>query len=264
MSLENEFALETENNQLKQCRICWDDDKPSDIISPCLCSGGSAYVHRKCLNDWRSENIGGESFKFCDVCKFEFVIETVLSDSKTERQRLLKYHLFAIRDSTVIILMVQTVIIGLAFLLKMIDKTNETLKKLFPHSINGFTVYYLSAFLLLLALSGVIIFIILLCVSGNSSSSHSHVSRSSSLSRCMNTNGFVTGIIINVIICAFIGFFFGIIISVIMIRKIMKHHTSKLWLRQEAEKYVIKDSQGQKKDLEDKILIQIKDIIVRH
>ncbi|CAF1620553.1 unnamed protein product [Rotaria magnacalcarata] len=189
MSLENEFDLETGNNQLKQCcRICWDDGEPSDIISPCLRSGGSAYIHSKCLNDWRLENIGCASFKFCDVCKFEFVIETVLSDSKTERQRQLKYHLFVIRDATVIILMVQTVIIGLAFLLKMIDKTNETLKQLFPYSINGFMVYYLSAFLLLLTLSGVIIFIILFCASGNSTSSHNHVSRSSSLSSCMNTN----------------------------------------------------------------------------
>ncbi|CAF3354862.1 unnamed protein product, partial [Rotaria sp. Silwood2] len=30
----------------------------------------------------------------------------------------------------------------------------------------------------------------------------------------------------------------------------MKHHTSKLWLRQEAEKYIIKDFQGRRKELE--------------
>ncbi|CAF4008937.1 unnamed protein product [Rotaria sordida] len=58
MSLESQDDLTAANNQLKQCRICLDNDNPNDIISPCLCSGGSAYVHRKCLNDWRSENAG--------------------------------------------------------------------------------------------------------------------------------------------------------------------------------------------------------------
>ncbi|CAF4154999.1 unnamed protein product [Rotaria sordida] len=58
MSLESQDDLTVANNQLKQCRICLDNDNPTDIISPCLCSGGSAYIHRKCLNDWRSENVG--------------------------------------------------------------------------------------------------------------------------------------------------------------------------------------------------------------
>jgi hypothetical protein len=30
----------------------------------------------------------------------------------------------------------------------------------------------------------------------------------------------------------------------------MKHHASKLWLRQEAEKYTVKDFQGRRGDLE--------------
>ncbi|CAF3620145.1 unnamed protein product [Rotaria sordida] len=61
MSLESQDDLTAANNQLKQCRICLDNDNPNDIISPCLCSGGSAYVHRKCLNDWRSEDARGKS-----------------------------------------------------------------------------------------------------------------------------------------------------------------------------------------------------------
>ncbi|CAF5173447.1 unnamed protein product [Rotaria magnacalcarata] len=66
MPLESGQNSTAANDQSKQCRICLDDDNPNDIISPCLCSGGSAYVHRKCLNEWRSENAGGRGFKYCD------------------------------------------------------------------------------------------------------------------------------------------------------------------------------------------------------
>ncbi|CAF1545176.1 unnamed protein product, partial [Rotaria sordida] len=54
------MSIRVENEQEKQCRICLDTDNSNDIISPCLCSGNSAYVHRKCLNHWRAENKRGK------------------------------------------------------------------------------------------------------------------------------------------------------------------------------------------------------------
>ncbi|CAF1234418.1 unnamed protein product [Rotaria sp. Silwood1] len=250
MSLESKDNLEVTNNQLKQCRICLDNDNPNDIISPCLCSGSSAYVHRKCLNDWRSENAGGKSFKFCDIYQFEYGIETILTDPKTERERLLKYHFYVAHDSTVIILLVQLIILGVAFLLKAIDKKDDNIKNLFSQSIDRFTVYYLSAFILLLAIVGFIAVIIFFCATTSSTNSRSNGSRNSSQNSSININGLFTGAVAIVLICAVIGLFVGIIVSVIILRKIMKHHTSKLWLRQEAEKYIIKDFQGQRKELE--------------
>jgi len=56
---------------VKQCRICLETDNENDLISPCLCSGSSADVHRKCLDNWRSLNTNGKAFKFCNVCEFE-------------------------------------------------------------------------------------------------------------------------------------------------------------------------------------------------
>ena len=52
---------------IKPCRICLDSDNPDEIISSCLYSTGSTYVHRKCLNHWRAQNAAGKSFKFCDI-----------------------------------------------------------------------------------------------------------------------------------------------------------------------------------------------------
>ncbi|CAF3359271.1 unnamed protein product [Rotaria socialis] len=240
MLLESGQNSTTANSQSKQCRICLDDDNPNDIISPCLCSGGSAYIHRKCLNEWRSENAGGRGFKYCDVCKFEYIVESVSSDAKAERERLLKYYVFVIRDSTAIILLVQFVILVLAFLLKFMDRKSGNVKDLFPELIKGFMVYYLSAVILLLAIVGLITMIIFFCAS---------LSRSSSTGNC-NTNGMCGSVVAFIIVCALVGLIVGVVASVILLKKLMKHHASQLWLRQEAEKYIIKDFQDRRSELE--------------
>ncbi|CAF1077562.1 unnamed protein product [Rotaria magnacalcarata] len=240
MPLESGQNSTAANDQSKQCRICLDDDNPNDIISPCLCSGGSAYVHRKCLNEWRSENAGGRGFKYCDVCKFEYIVESVLSDAKTERKRLLKYYFFVIRDSTAILLLIQIFIVVLAFLLKFMDRKSGNVKDLFPELVKGFMVYYLSAVILLLAIVGLITMIIFFCVS---------LSRNSPLSNC-NMNGICGSVVAFIIVCALVGLIVGVVASVMLLRKLMKHHASQLWLRQEAEKYIIKDFQSRRNELE--------------
>ena len=246
MSVINEHHSSDGPSQLKQCRICLDDDNPDDIISPCLCSGGSAYVHKTCLNNWRAENANGKAFKFCDVCKFEYIIESVMNDSKDERKRLLKYHFFVIRDLTLVTLLIQSVIIGLGFLLKTIDKSSNNISDLYPDFINGFTVYYLSAFILLLAVLGLIVFIIFCYTFSNSSGTLTNFHRFSS----SNKNGLFFMMVGVVIVCAVVGLFVGIVLSVIIIRKVMKHHAGKLWLRQEAEKYIVKDFTGRREELD--------------
>ena len=81
------------HNASNSCRICFENDNPMDLISPCLCKGGSAYVHRKCLDNWRSLNENGRAFKFCDVCQFEYVVEPVVDDPSADRKRLLMFRL---------------------------------------------------------------------------------------------------------------------------------------------------------------------------
>src|ERR1700722_10226624 len=98
--------VELAQNASKLCRICLDNDNPKDLISPCLCSGGSAYVHRKCLDDWRSGNTNGRAFKVCEVCQFEYVIEPVVDDPSADKKRLLVFRLLVTRDITLIILLI--------------------------------------------------------------------------------------------------------------------------------------------------------------
>ncbi len=55
-----------------------------------------------------------------------------------------------------------------------------------------------------------------------------------------NTSRQFIGIVIVILIFAFIG----IILSFIILTQIMNHHTQKLWLKQEDEKYILKDFHG--------------------
>ena len=252
MSVRDDNQLPLGTDELKQCRICLDNNNPDDIISPCLCSGGSAFVHRQCLNNWRAVNTRGKGFKFCDICQFEYVIETVLNDPKDERERLLKYHFYVIRDSIALILLVLSIILGVALILKAIDRKSENIKSLYPSSMNEFSIYYLSAFIILLAVVGAVAVITFFCVSGGNGifNTNNRGSTSRNSSGNSSTTGLFTGVIVIVIVCALIGFVVGIIASVIVLRKIMKHHASKLWLRQEADKYIVKDFQRQRSELE--------------
>lgn len=239
-----------EENESKQCRICFDSDNPNELISPCLCNGSSAYVHRTCLNNWRSTNTNGRTFKFCNVCQFEYVIQTVINDPKSERERLIKYHFFVFRDVISIILLIQSIIIGLAFLLKRIDRNSEDIKHLFPDSIKGFTVYYLSASILLLALLGLLALIVSCFATDIRRTSGTLTNRCSSNITGSRANGRLGAVGIIILIFAIIGVFVGIILGVIILRKIMKEHTEKLWLRQEADKYIVKDFSGRRNELE--------------
>jgi hypothetical protein len=55
----------------KQCRICLSGDEPENLISPCLCSGGSRYIHRTCLQEWRERHVN-ESYYRCNECRFAY------------------------------------------------------------------------------------------------------------------------------------------------------------------------------------------------
>ena len=60
---------------IKVCCICLDEEDHKDLISPCNCSGSTKYIHRDCLENWRSTNINEDNYKRCEICHFEYEIE---------------------------------------------------------------------------------------------------------------------------------------------------------------------------------------------
>ena len=73
--------IDVENIELieKECRICLETDDPDDMIAPCKCSGTSKYVHRTCLNQWRSMNTVNTHFTQCGECHFNY---RIIEDNK--------------------------------------------------------------------------------------------------------------------------------------------------------------------------------------
>jgi hypothetical protein len=255
----NRGLILTENFS-KSCRICLDNDNPNDLIRPCLCSGGSAYVHRKCLDNWRSLNENGRAFKFCDVCKFEYVIEPVIDDPSADNKRLLMFRFLVTRDITLIILLIQLIIIGMTFLLQAADKKNHDIKNLYPSSANAFGIYYLSSLILFFAVLGLFGLIGACCglITNNDNdgcncTSYQCFFLGTTCNGCDGNNcnggggdggGVVILFLVIIFIFAIIGVFVGIILGGIIITQIMTRHKNKLWLRQETKKYVVEDFQG--------------------
>jgi len=57
------------NDNLGEVRICRNchDSEGDDFIAPCQCSGSIRWVHRHCLDEWRSVSRNPSSFTQCDV-----------------------------------------------------------------------------------------------------------------------------------------------------------------------------------------------------
>jgi hypothetical protein len=56
------------------CRICLEEDEINNMIYPCRCSGTSKYVHKDCLNQWRTLSDNIDAYKKCFECNYEYQI----------------------------------------------------------------------------------------------------------------------------------------------------------------------------------------------
>lgn len=86
-----------------QCRICLDSGG-EDLIAPCHCKGTQKYVHRSCLDSWRSTR-EGFAFAHCTECRAVFILRAnVPSDRWWLR---LRFQLLVARDHVFIFVIVQ-------------------------------------------------------------------------------------------------------------------------------------------------------------
>ena len=63
---------ENESKQDNICRICFENDLLQNLISPCLCKGGSKYVHHECLLTWIRSTNKTSSKLSCDICRYKY------------------------------------------------------------------------------------------------------------------------------------------------------------------------------------------------
>jgi hypothetical protein len=58
---------------LQECRICFDiETYANEFISPCMCKGTSKYVHKNCLNTWRTFNRDTVGWSKCMECNCHY------------------------------------------------------------------------------------------------------------------------------------------------------------------------------------------------
>ncbi|KAL6974283.1 hypothetical protein U1Q18_028464 [Sarracenia purpurea var. burkii] len=90
------------------CRICLecDGEEVDELISPCMCKGTQQFVHRSCLDHWRSVK-EGFAFSHCSTCKAQFHLRVAKFEDNTWRN--IKFRLFVARDALLLFVAVQTV-----------------------------------------------------------------------------------------------------------------------------------------------------------
>ena len=57
------------NPNILQCRICYENDIPDNLINPCNCNGSIKYVHLSCLQTWIQQH---DNIKKCPVCNQKY------------------------------------------------------------------------------------------------------------------------------------------------------------------------------------------------
>ena len=117
----------------KICRYCLEDNDeakdpfhPDHLIAPCQCRGGSMWVHRGCLDEWRATR-SDRAFYTCTECHFsyEFVepdAEQTRAEDGCQRQTLrVQFQLLVARDFVKVFLGMQLAILCLGGFIRCVD-----------------------------------------------------------------------------------------------------------------------------------------------
>ncbi|KAK9099760.1 hypothetical protein Scep_023190 [Stephania cephalantha] len=140
-SSENSDVVDPEQ---PQCRICLDNEG-EDLIAPCYCRGTQKYVHRSCLDHWRSTK-EGFAFAHCTECKAVFILRANLPPDRWWLR--LKYQFLVIRDHALIFIIVQLVV---AFLGMLVYKFyGEELREMFGYEEHPYGFYTVAVLAILL------------------------------------------------------------------------------------------------------------------
>lgn len=66
---------------LRSRRICHCEGDEGPLITPCHCTGSLRFVHQSCLQQW----IKSSDTRCCELCKYEFIMETKLKPLRKVR-----------------------------------------------------------------------------------------------------------------------------------------------------------------------------------
>eukprot|EP01036_Dinobryon_divergens_P043983 gene43983-58642_t len=104
-----------------ECRICLEPSERKNVIAPCACSGTSRYVHRECLDRWRSTR-EDRAFRRCTECLQAYELRRP-KDNGTASRRIqkLKYACFVAKDLMYLLFITQFVVVVTALVIFSLD-----------------------------------------------------------------------------------------------------------------------------------------------
>ncbi|XP_023739118.1 uncharacterized protein LOC111887197 [Lactuca sativa] len=243
---------DVEEGSIATCRICLecDGEEDDDLISPCMCKGTQQFVHRSCLDHWRSVK-EGFAFSHCTTCKAQFHLLVVELEENSWRK--IKFRLFVARDMCLVFLAVQTVIGmmgGLAYIAdkdgSFRDSFNDSWDRILSrHPIPFYYCIGVLVFFVLLGFFG----IILHCSSLNNDP------RMAGCQNCCYGWGILDCfpasmeacfalVIVFVVIFAILGIAYGFLAATMAIQRIWQRHYHILTKRELTQEYVVEDLHG--------------------
>uniref|UniRef100_A0A7S3Y8H9 RING-CH-type domain-containing protein n=2 Tax=Lotharella globosa TaxID=91324 RepID=A0A7S3Y8H9_9EUKA len=261
---------EDDDGDEKTCRICFDSENPETMIRPCRCSGGQKWIHRSCLDDWRSQDSIPHAFERCPTCHFNYITEVKTNEPTTAQK--VKYWSLVTRDLLLLALAIVAAIFVLAFFAKLVDpKPKRPLLHIFPASwaeaheavLSGGP-YLVMGIVLLLAIFGIIGAInmavlschgapIVLCddncsffccyecnVCLRGGCDIAQCECAECLAACEG-EGCMGCLAVGVVAMAIFGIFVGVGYAINAIQHVVRKHMTVLWMRGEAQRIVVVD-----------------------
>ncbi|XP_061357208.1 uncharacterized protein LOC133301571 [Gastrolobium bilobum] len=145
--LQNVHVDETRhlvNTDQSQCRICLDIGG-EDLIAPCHCRGTQKFVHRSCLDNWRSTK-EGFAFSHCTECRAVFILRANVPPDRWWLR--LKFQFLVARDHAFIFIIVQLVV---AFLGVLVYKFyGDELREMFGYEEHPYGFYTMAVLAIVL------------------------------------------------------------------------------------------------------------------
>lgn len=106
-----------------QCRICLEEESDDrNLIVPCLCRGTQRWVHRRCLDEWRSQDPTSPNFYRCRECQFNYTLVENPEDPEVVSQRNWHYTLQLTGQMTKLILAILLIILIISLILYFVSR----------------------------------------------------------------------------------------------------------------------------------------------
>lgn len=243
------------------CRICLEDELPrSALIAPCSCAGSSKWVHRECLDRWRTTR-EDRAFSRCTECLTDYTLipRPEFEEPEMKNRRRRKYFLLLIRDIGGMFLFTQAIIVGVAFMVFAGDNHEKNLINQSGLQNYPRCFYYLAGLVITAAIVGVI-GCIYLCVMGTNDNNGCTVGGSDCAYCCYGCGDTCSGctcegctagscecgeagpaIIILLGALAVIGAIIIVVAGVMFVQQALKNHASVLYKRGLATEFVVAD-----------------------